>query len=336
MPRNPFIPKPSSLVFDKTALLEDLQHVDNDLTAKLRVLEMENRFRERIATMRPQLPSNASNFQRFNTNPFVLLLHASNEGYTQVSQLDRDIVLAKVFSSLETAAGRMVEDIALSIYGWRQSESAMHTPESIIDGTKLSDQNIRILSLKSGPRCLNDEMSENFADSVLSHASAWADSANVSRIDFNYGVLYGTPKMSNKKDWHILRNLVEKASRDNCEILEDHRNKWSCSIRQNGVLINARILIGLDLWAYLGGPHCALEVWSALIRACIMPSTVIDIEEIYTISDMGTIASTASVPRGYNVSILQRGQLPWLFLIARHFYDKLKDDPSSVPPSLLD
>ena len=32
--------------------------------------------------------------------------------------------------------------------------------------------------------------------------------------DFTYGVLYGTKKQSNKKDWHILRNIFEKLPAD--------------------------------------------------------------------------------------------------------------------------
>ena len=53
-------------------------------------------------------------------------------------------------------------------------------------------------------------MSENFADAILANCAAWAKSAGKTKLDFTYGVLYGTRKQSNKKDWHILRNIAQK------------------------------------------------------------------------------------------------------------------------------
>ena len=86
----------------------------------------------------------------------------------------------------------------------------MHTANSAIDGKKIAGDTLCLATLKSGPRCLNDEMSENFADAILANCEAWAGDAGKKELDFTYGVLYGTRKQSNKKDWHILRNLARK------------------------------------------------------------------------------------------------------------------------------
>ncbi len=78
-----------------------------------------------------------------------------------------------------------------------------------------------LATLKSGPRCLNDEMSANLADDILINFREWAETAKVREIDFTYGVLYGTKKQSNKKDWHILRNIKEKLSKANLLVSPD-------------------------------------------------------------------------------------------------------------------
>ena len=68
---------------------------------------------------------------------------------------------------METSEGRMVEAVVLPIYGWQCVASEMHSSESVIDGRKLGSKVLQIATLKSGPRCLNDEMSENIADAIL-------------------------------------------------------------------------------------------------------------------------------------------------------------------------
>jgi hypothetical protein len=85
------------------------------------------------------------------------------------------------------------------------------------------------------------------------------------------------------------------------------------------------VRIGLDWWEHLGGANCFVEVFSALIRACITPGTPDPVTHQYVIADLHGIVSTEAVSRDYNVSLLQRSQLPWLFLIARHFCDELAE-----------
>ena len=322
MPAHPHLPRPQRRQHRRLDLLSDLVAVDNSPNARARILKMESDFRSRIDQMNRGLPLSTSRFERFNTNPYVLLMHAEKQQYRLVSQIERDIVPAKVFSSIETAAGRMVEDITLPQYGWSQVPSAMHSPGSALDGMRLVGGVGEFVSLKSGPRCLNDEMSENFADAILSHSPQWAQTAGVSDVRFTYGTLYGTPRNSNKKDWHILRNLVEKAPAYSATVHTDARKRWYCRVKLGRITVTATVRIGTDWWEHLGGKTCALEVWVAMIRACILPSASqsgID----YRISDMADIVSVASVPSDYNVSLLQSSQLRWLFLVARHFCDDL-------------
>ena len=308
----------------KSELLATLLTIDREPAARERVLALETAFRRKISTHTESLLPAESDFRRFNTSPFVLLIHAFHKGYAHVHQIERDILPAKQFSSMETSAGRMVEEVALPIYGWECVASEMHTPNSALDGRKPGSIPFAVATLKSGPRCLNDEMSENFADAVISHASAWAKAAGARELDFTYGVLYGTAKQSNKKDWHILRNLRDKVPKTpHGRILRSPDGRWDCRCVTGGIQVNAAVRIGLDWWAHLGGPTCLVEVLASLIRACVIPATETRNRQPFVIGDLKQIVDMTSVPSTYNVSLLQRGQLPWLFLMACHFCDQL-------------
>ena len=167
---------------------------------------------------------------------------------------------------------------------------------------------------------LNDEMSENFADAVKINYEAWASESGVLKLDFTYGVLYGTYKQSNKKDWHILRNIDEKL-RDSITISPE--NHWTCQFFKNNIRVDVSVRVGIDWWTYLGGEFCFIEVFTALIRSCIAPGIADQKEHPYLISDLNDIISFCGKNENFNVSLLQRSQIPWLFLIAKHFCDEL-------------
>lgn len=317
------LPSAEPLVLSKSALLTMLQSIDQDDQARARVLAIETRFRTKITNHVASLPAAESKFAKFSTSPFVLMMYSQRNGYSRISQIEGDILPAKLFSSMETSAGRMVEEIMLPVFGWECVLSSMHTSNSLLDGKKQEGNLLKVATLKSGPRCLNDEMSENFADAIISHVEAWAMEARVSEIDFTYGVLYGTQKQSNKKDWHIIRNLADKLI-ETC-FHELPHNRWCCGFTHRGVRITATIRVGKSWWDFLGGETCLVELCAALIRVCILPGEMDADNRSYVISDLGEIISMRSVPETFNSALLQRSQIPWLFFLARHFCDSLAD-----------
>lgn len=325
MARNNALPRAAETVFHKSELLTRLSEVDADPARRARVLRLETALRTRVlAHVGSQISSNAS-FSDFNTSPFVLMIHSLKRGYTKISQIEGDILPAKEFSSMETSAGRMLEEVCLPEYGWTRVPSSMHSANSSLDGMHFEDGLLRLATLKSGPRCLNDEMSENFADNIFQHHSAWIGSrADAEKLDFAYGVLYGTRRQSNKKDWHILRKLETKVIEAGGEIVEPSAGQWRLSFRLNGSQVNVRILIGRDWWCMLGGPTGDIEVCCALIRACIGSGTSDSSTTRYLMSDLGSIVDCTNVPVSFNVSLLQRSQLPWFFFVMRHFCDRLE------------
>lgn len=320
---HPGLPRAEPRLISKTARLELVTRIDKDRLSTERVLRMENGFRDRVQTMFSALPIAGADFTKFNTNPFVLLFYASQGRYSRISEIEESLVPAKVFSSMETAAGKMVEDVVLPVYGWTTVASRMHSPNSVLDARRLEADLCRLVTLKSGPRVLNDDMSENIADAVIVNSPAWATESGRRALHFTYGVLYGTPRQSNKKDWHILRNIADKLGDADGAIVRPPWDQWSMNFAHNGIDIEVSIKIGTDWWEYLGGGTCALEVMLALIRSCIQPGTSDSVDHAYRIPDLGSIVTTAAVADGFNAAIMQRSQIPWLFLVARHLCDQL-------------
>lgn len=318
------LPRPPTRIITKRDLLTTLAAVDGDDASRARVLRLETEFRTRIQGHVDSLPLNDARLDRFNTSPFVLLIHTFHRRYSKISEIEADILPAKLFSSMETSAGRMIEAVMLPEYGWECVLSEMHSANSALDGRRLDGDCLKLATLKSGPRCLNDEMSENFADAIIRNATAWAADREVAKLDFSYGVLYGTQKRSNKKDWHILRNIRDKLPTHQVTRQPDQR--WDCAFTKDGVAVDVTVRIGLDWWSYLGGPNCLVEMCAALIRACVSPGEGDPPGYSYTIADLAEIASTLCVPSAFNVSLLQHSQLGWLFFTARHFCDEIIDE----------
>ncbi|MCP4699982.1 MAG: hypothetical protein GY862_24490 [Gammaproteobacteria bacterium] len=109
-------------------------------------------------------------------------------------------------------------------------------------------------------------MSENLADAIINNYADWAEESGTQHIDFTYGVLYGTRKLSNKKDWHILRNIRDKIPHS-VTVVPDKR--WNCQFQENNITVDVAVRIGLDWRNHLGGELCFIEVFTALIRASV-------------------------------------------------------------------
>lgn len=314
----------ASVVLRKADIYRELARIDADPVARQRVLNMETDFRRRISSHIAALPASSSQFQKFNTSPFVLMFYSKQQGYSHVAEIEKDIIPAKVFSSMETSAGRMVETVVLPEYGWQTVPSTMHSVESVLDGKRAAPgQTLYAATLKSGPRCLNDEMAKDIGVDVVTHAPDWANAAGANTVEFTYGVLYGTKRQSNKKDWHILRNIGQVVAPP-AQITSQCTGRWSISYRSQQLTVNSTVRVGIEWWDYLGGPGTWVELCAALIRACIVPSNSVRQPPNYLISDLGAILRLDLLPAGYNVALLQHSQLEWLLFLARHFCDEIR------------
>lgn len=102
-------------------------------------------------------------------------------------------------------------------------------------------------------------------------------------------------------------------------------NGWKCVFEKGRVKVTVTVRIGVELWNYIAGHNTAFtELCVSLIRACVTPTDGDPEDYAFRIADLPEIISLSSVPRDFNVAILQRSQLEWLFFIARHFCDRLE------------
>ena len=322
MPGHPDLPKPKPLLLNKADIFARLKRVDEDPGARQRILAMESKFRSRIDSHLTRLPEGTAKFVKFNTNPFVLMFYSKQQTYCRVAQIKRDLVPAKVFSSMETSAGKMIEEVVLPVYGWEVVSSSMQSHESLLDGQRANQDEGTFVgaTLKSGPRTLNDDISRNIARDLVRRAHSWAVSHNAQKVDFTYGVLYGTKKQSNKKDWHVLRNIDESRP-STSEVLKSHKKAWSIAYKDGPLTVSATVRVGMEWWEYLGNSDTWMELSCALIRACIVPADGETHDSRYEISDLANILDLSELPAGFNVSVLQQSQLEWLLFLARHLSD---------------
>ena len=327
---HPGLPNAAERATTRSEILDRLQRIDDDPDARGRTLALEAGFRERVETYVNGSSGNYKKFADLSTSPLVLLIVARIQESTHLEDIEADIRVSKLYSSIETSAGKMVEAVVLPLYGWSTTKSAMATAVSIIDGIMIPPKGgaLRVATLKSGPRCLNDTMAERYADDVLAYADEWASSTGRTDIEFTFGTLYGTQGRSNKKDWHILRHLVAKATADSDAVVVTRADgRWECAVHtKQGTTIRAEVRIGSDWWHYLGADLAAdaeMEVMVALIRACVTPASMAAPGATLHLPEFTELADMLRVPTSFNVSLLQRSQLPWLFLTARHSYDRL-------------
>ena len=204
------IPAAPDCVIRKADLLRWLADVDGDGAKRNRVLDMESKLRTRVSAHLRSLPGKNAALSKFNTNPFVLMMVCADRNMSKISELEGVLVPAKEFSSMETSAGRMIEEVVLPCYGWTVVKSGMHSSSSVLDVEKLDQAMLHVATVKSGPRCLNDEMSKDIADDIVANVKGWASARARKKVRFSYAVLYGTFRQSNKKDWHVLRNVESR------------------------------------------------------------------------------------------------------------------------------
>jgi hypothetical protein len=319
----------TAVELSKSQLLDSLAAVDANDAARGRVLQLETGFRKKVSTLLNNLPVEDNTFRDFSTSPFVLLARAAQRGYKQAREIEDDILVGKIFSSMETSAGRMVEEVALPVYGWTIVPSEMRSAYSVIDGELVTGGKACFLGLKSGPRCLNDDSSGHISSNIIDFHQQWAKDKAVSKVEFVFGALYGTKAQSNKKDWHVISDASRLLHEEhNADLRKSAAKSWDAAVTHEGVELDLSVKIGVDLWEHIGRTGIQVEtafveICAALIRSCVAPGEPTPPDFVATIANFDNVIALDAVPDNYNVAILQRSQLEWLFLIAAHFCDEL-------------
>lgn len=262
-----------------------------------------------------------------STNPFVLAAYARLFDVQHLKQVDDIVAAAKVFSSIETAAGRVVEDVLPPFYGWQQIDSPGHTVLSEIDSARVIGDTVELVALKSGPMCINDSMVSQIANAIGSHWKAWSQHWGMDKVRYIVGMNYSTAKSSNKKDWHIVRLAEERAIAhgatigSSCTTPQGKRPLAHAFFEANDGSKSLRVetMQGRALWAHIGGSDDAfLEICWAMAKC--MDAMAAPIGSNFTTGEMPEIIEFASRLQVPEVSDAEK---QWLVLFARHFVDEL-------------
>jgi len=271
-----------------------------------------------------------------STNPFVLAAYARQQSVAAVSDFDNLIKAAKLFSSFETALGRVVEDVVPSFYGWTQVHSPGHSLLSEIDSCRLdsSASSISLAALKSGPACINDSMVAQIASAVASNWIDWADHWGVNNVYYVVGMNYSTGANSNKKDWHIVRLAEEKLQNAGAGISQscikttsDARGKQRYQAlpsfeASSGIrTLKVEVKQGKGFWNVIGRkPDAVLEICAALAIS-LGSATQKSGGHGLTI---GGLRELLVFSKGFQSHRLNEAQLEWFVLFLRHFCDQFE------------
>ncbi len=298
--------------------------------AQKRIAQLAEGMERRLDAIRVTAPS----IDGKSTNPFVLAAFSRVKRFKAVAELDALLAAAKEFSSLETALGRVVEDVVPKVYGWEKVETPSHSPLSEIDSAKVVGNAVRLVALKSGPACVNDTMVAKIGEAIAAHCLTWADHWGVKHVEFTVGMNYSTAKNSNKKDWHAIRLAELKLTEAGADIktsciIPPRVGRTSPTARNHFIAkvgdVDLRVFTrqGVALWDYIASPveDAYLEVCAAL---AITASRNPELSPAGVRTTTGNLADVIKLPGGANAcggTFLTPAQLQWFFLFARHFVD---------------
>lgn len=308
-----------------------LQKYDADTGSQTRVKDLAAKFANRFDAINVNTPK----IDGKSTNPFVLSAFARTQSIAKVAELDQLIAAAKMFSSLETALGRVVEDVVPSSYGWSQVHSPGHSVLSEIDSAKvdLLTSTVKLAALKSGPSCINDSMVSQIANAIATNWEAWADKWNVENVHYIVGMNYSTGKNSNKKDWHIVRLAEEKVAAKGANVSQSCirqiqvRGKSKPQALTNFIASNGQknltveVRQGKGFWTAVGGirTDTFFEVCAALSLAL----TNLDSSPVPVNPTTGGLDEVVRRAEGLSSQAMSDGELQWFALFVRHFVDSV-------------
>jgi len=208
------------------------------------------------------------------------------------------LVNSKIYSGLETSFGKSIESEMLGFYpqedshwetplekdnesrslqGLSNEEKARRRNISVwreVDKSFVQDDHRFLLSIKSGPNCINDTQVESMKNAIVQHHDDWFNYTRqnypqVTTLDIVICLTYGTDWTTNNKENQILIKLMENGFHE------------SEQTGQEGILLsdqnpNIRVYrkIGKNFWALVGNPvhpelseHIFLEAMLGLFSA---------------------------------------------------------------------
>jgi len=234
----------------------------------------------------------------YRANPYVLLTSASIMHLSDPQAFADFLFNNKLYMGLETSFGKSIEAAFVSHYpvatqakwedaqeklaefaglqGLSAEQKARERVSSVwreIDKSCVIDNRRYLVSIKSGPNCINDTQVAGMVTAIANNYRSWLQHTrenypNVKELDIAIGLTYGTDLTTNNKENQILAKLQEHGFTE-----EDRERKPGVLIDGTGeVRVYRRI--GQEFWSFIGDPvnppnagYVFLEVLLALARA---------------------------------------------------------------------
>jgi len=235
----------------------------------------------------------------YRINPYVLMTSAAVANLSDPDRLAQFLFGSKLYMGLETSFGKSVESAFLSPYPLESKEKWSDAPEKLaesalllgigredkaqqrldsvwreIDKSVVLEHRRYLVSIKSGPRNINDTQVQAMTRAILDHHGEWFDKTrknfpDVQQMDIVIGLTYGTDLISNNKENQILAKLLQRGFRE-----EDREKKPGVLIDEKTASVRVYRVIGQDFWSFIGNPakpetaeFVFLEVLLALAKA---------------------------------------------------------------------
>jgi len=263
---------------------------------------------------------------------------------------------------LETSFGKSIESVLVLPYPvgakatsrWReptekvdesktlanlaQEEKAQKRIDSVwreVDKACVVGKRRYMVSIKSGPNCINDTQVKGMTDAIAQQYKTWMAQtkktcAGVNELDIVIGLTYGTDRTTNNKENQILVKLLQKGF-----VEEDRDGKPGVLIDGETRSVRVYRCIGIDFWSLVGSPgnpskagFVYLEVLLALAKALSKGMTAASLEERVNvkIQQLSTALAKLSFPRNSLPTWVREEfkdhELTWLAAGMSAFYDE--------------
>jgi hypothetical protein len=277
LPRNPFYDalKANTHRYSAKEFAALLRRVD-----KKRYQRLAKELSDYIGPNLLQAVKKRGGLAKYRTNPYVLMASASAMSLSDPMRLADFIFNNKLYAGLETSFGKSIERLfvgeypidgtaehrwidppekeaeAAGLQGLSRQEKARRRIKSIwreIDKSCVQGRRRFLVSIKSGPNCINDTQVQGMTDAIAQRHAEWLRASqvtypDVTELDVIIGITYGTDRTTNNKENQILVKLLEHGFTE-----EDRVNKPGVLIDPSRTVRVYRC-VGQDFWAVIGNP----------------------------------------------------------------------------------
>lgn len=297
-----------------------------------------------------------NDLQDYKTNPYVLLTSASTMNWEDIDSFAGFLFNSKLYAGLETAFGRVIESEFVPFYPNIESPW-IDPPEKIEETTRMQELPIEerarardisvwreidksytignkrfLLTIKSGPHCINDTQVEAMKNTISSHYLEWYtqsrnNNPEINELDIVIGITYGTEKTTNNKENQILIKLLEHG-------FIDSGDSRGTLYHEEMPQIKVYRVIGINFWSFLGdpenpeeSPHIFLEILLGLLSALGHEDVEESMEDLVNrkIQELSVAIQRLSLPRSalptWVAEKFDANELLWLMSAISTFYD---------------